>query len=152
MAERKRDRRKENRSRDAGVIASRIIQDIINNSSQQFQEFLQRRSASDAAALAGGGATPPPSLWDVPGMAPPLQGPPVPANYNPPIVESRNPTDTYNGRIPNPTYTPMPTVDLPPLGPSLQPPVAMPQQMNAGPDVYSVLANPEILRLLRLLG
>jgi len=72
-----------------------------------------QRSVPAPVQRLGGGGTTPPSMWNVPGYAPPLQGPPAPSSWVPtqPIIPGID-TGIYNipGSLPwwNRPVTPMP--------------------------------------------
>ena len=96
MAERRRPARSRDRDPD-GVIANRVIQDIIQNASAEFRDYLQRSGTvpqGGAVPMAGGG-----------GMGPGVQGPPGP------------PGSWVNPYDPNPPQSPV--AGLPEQGPRM---------------------------------
>lgn len=68
MATAKKKRNKESGSNDS-VIASRILQDIINNSSETFRRFLEQQGVGAMAAA--------PQPQDAMAFTPPIPQPPV---------------------------------------------------------------------------
>lgn len=97
------------KSSNESVIASRVLQDIINNSSASFRRYME--SQGGAQQLAGGGSMPPVSTWGgMLGGGPPVQGPPAPPLWQPPGVNNFDRQLPVPGGAPG---IPMPNVPLP---------------------------------------
>ena len=127
MATAKKKRNKDSGSNDS-VIASRILQDIINNSSDTFRAFLQQQMGGGVQAqpLAGGGAERPLNLM-------PVQGPPAPAGYSPRLNMDNLPAPARPGAQPAQFDPAVPGVAMP------TPPMlggATPVQMPGAPRYF----------------
>ena len=158
MAERRRPARSRDRDPD-GVIANRVIQDIIQNASAEFRDYLQRSGTvpqgGGAVPVAGGGA----GLMPTPGggsaVVGPMQGPPAPAGYSPPVNFDQMPFQPGYPTVPQnpvpmpPVMAPNTAMPMPNMGPTTYEDgsVTMPWDQPRFPAPQS-LSMPDLLRLL----
>lgn len=144
------------RGRDAGgVIANQVVDRIVNNSTQEFQDYLARvgngTATNNAAAMVDMQSQQPVPFGAPEQMAAPIQPPP--------FGDLSNLTQLMGGGMPamggDPYIQPVPFASPPPLMPSVVPsamPSVLPAMPSLSPTRPAPPIDPNMERTLRAFG